>query len=56
MLKIQVTQYSCNFKNLAPQGCTQYFFDSTFNNVQSYNYDNGNGVHLANQDQHICVR
>ena len=24
--------------------------------VQSFNFDNGNGLHLANQNQAICVR
>ncbi len=23
---IKTTQYSCDYRNLAPQGCTQYFF------------------------------
>ena len=53
---IQVTQYSCDFVNLAPEGCVQYYFGSTTGNVQNYNYNEGNGVHLANQDQTICVR
>ncbi len=53
---LQVTQYSCKFPNLAPEGCTQYFFDSDISNVQSYNYNNGNGIHLSSQDQIICVR
>ena len=41
---------------MAPTGCTQYFFGATSNSVQSYNYNSGNGQHLANQDQQICVR
>ncbi len=53
---IQVTQYSCQYTNLAPRGCTQYFFDSTANNIQTFNYNNGNGHHLAQQDQAICIR
>lgn len=53
---IKVSQYSCDYTNLAPQGCTQYFFESTSDAVQTYNYNNGNGVHLADQDQEICVR
>ncbi len=52
----QVTQYSCNHPNLAPQGCTQYYFGETTATVQSFNYNSGNGKHLANQDQQICVR
>jgi len=38
---------------LAPEGCTQYFFSST-DTVQTFNYDGG--LHLAEQDQNICVR
>ncbi len=52
----QVTQYSCSFSNLAPNGCTQYFFGAATNIVQTFNYNGGNGHHLANQDQSICVR
>jgi len=42
---------------LAPKGCTQYFFgtDGT-GTVESFNYQAGTSVHLANQDQVICVR
>ncbi len=53
---LQATQYSCNHKNLAPEGCTQFFYESSLGSFQSYNYNNGNGQHLANQDQQICVR
>ncbi len=52
----QATQYNCDFQNLAPQGCVQYFFGSNLGDVRSYNYQNRAGVHLANQDQMICVR
>ncbi len=54
--QIKITQYSCDYNNLAPQGCVQYFFGQTGQQVQTYNYNNGNGRHLANQDQQICVR
>ncbi len=72
--QIKVTQYSCDYNNLAPQGCVQYYFGQTtqqvwknvyelfffvhkvYLQVQTYNYDNGNGRHLANQDQQVCVR
>ena len=27
--QIKVTQYSCDYPNLAPDGCVQYFFGST---------------------------
>jgi len=51
---IKVTQYHCNHDNLAPSGCTQYFFNptTTTGTVQTFNY----GRHLANQNQNICVR
>ena len=52
----QITQYSCTFSNLAPEGCTQYYYGSTTGSVNSFNYQSGNGAHLANQDQTICVR
>ncbi len=52
----QVTQYACDYTNLAPQGCTQYFFGQSSNSVRSYNFNYGKGRHLANQDQHICIR
>ncbi len=52
----QATQYSCNYPNLAPDGCTQYYFGMNPGTVESYNYNNGNGNHLANQQQTICIR
>lgn len=51
---IKVTQYSCDFDNLAPTGCTQYFFGQDTGLVRTFNYVGGQ--HLANQDQSICVR
>ena len=53
---IKVTQISCDSELLPPEGCTQYFFGNTNDVVQTYNFDNGNGLHLANQNQAICVR
>ena len=51
----QVSQYSCSYSNLAPTGCTQYFYDATgTGTVQTYNYNGG--IHLANQEQTICIR
>ena len=50
----QVTQYSCDYPNLAPDGCTQYFFGETTGTVQSYNFEGG--THLANQNQNMCIR
>ncbi|XP_059083239.1 uncharacterized protein LOC131880590 [Tigriopus californicus] len=52
---IKITQYSCDYENLAPGGCTQYFFDTDgVDTVQTYNFDGG--LHLASQNQNICVR
>ena len=52
---IKVSQYSCDYQNLAPSGCDQYFFGSGgTNNVQTFNWDGQK--HLASQDQTICVR
>jgi len=63
MWSITVRQYGCDYENLAPKGCDQYHFDNDDNNaldttgiVQSFNFNNGNGRHLANQDQTICIR
>jgi hypothetical protein len=53
---VKVTQYSCDYNNLAPKGCTQYSFGSTTGSVQSYNFQSGSGVQLANQNQVSCVR
>ena len=55
LLYWQVSQIECNSPNVAPDGCTQYFTSET-NAVESYNYNNGNGYQLANQNQKICVR
>lgn len=53
---IKITQYSCDYNNLAPEGCTQYFFGdkSTSGVVKTFNFDTG--THLADQNQNICVR
>jgi len=53
---IKVTQYSCDFENLAPEGCTQYFFGPTQKTgiVKTFNFDGG--THLSDQNQNICVR
>lgn len=60
---ITVRQYAHDYTNLAPRGCDQYHFDNDDNDalattgtVQSFNFNNGNGRHLANQDQTICIR
>jgi len=56
---IRITQYDSNYDNLAPFGCTQYFWKEDSDSdgkgsFQSYNY--GSGYHLANQNQVICIR
>ena len=52
---IKVTQYSCDYNNLAPAGCDQWFFGSSgTGTIMSFNYDTK--PHLANQHQNICVR
>jgi hypothetical protein len=52
---IRVTQYSCNYNNLAPSGCDQYFFGPTATNqIESFNF--AGGRHLANQHQTVCIR
>ena len=52
---IKITQFKCDYINLAPSGCTQYFFnkDGT-GQVRTFNYENS--FHLAQQRQQICVR
>eukprot|EP00095_Tigriopus_kingsejongensis_P012198 maker-scaffold1149_size94623-snap-gene-0.18 protein:Tk12198 transcript:maker-scaffold1149_size94623-snap-gene-0.18-mRNA-1 annotation:"transcriptional regulator" len=51
--RIKVTQYSCDYSNLAPQGCTQYFFGPTENTVQTFNFLGSK--HLADQSKKICI-
>ena len=55
MWSIKVTQYACDYPNLAPSGCTQYFFgNSGQGTLQSFNFDGG--VHLADQTHKFCIR
>ena len=53
---VRVTQYDAGFENLAPAGCTQYFYDEEDADgfISSYNYNGGR--HLADQNQVICIR
>jgi len=53
---IKVTQIDCNSNLRAPDGCTQYFYGTSVNTVRSYNFNQGNGQHLANQQQNVCIR
>jgi hypothetical protein len=41
--------------NLAPPGCTQWFFGvNGVNEVKTFNFEGG--AHLADQRQNICIR
>jgi len=52
---IKILQFSCEYENLAPKGCLQYFYGPKGEGaVKSFNFDGG--IHLANQNQKICVR
>lgn len=52
---IKVTQYDCNYENLAPLGCTQWHYGPTaMGYVNSFNW--AGDIHLADQRQVICVR
>ena len=51
---IQIIQLHCDSNSLAPADCTQYYFGQTSGTVHSYNYYGG--LHLANQNQLICIR
>merc|ERR1712223_1228104 len=58
---VRVTQYEMNYENLAPFGCTQYFWKQDSDSdgkgvISSYNYNGGQGYHLADQNQVICIR
>lgn len=52
---IRVTQYDCNHLNAAPTGCLQYFFNQDSKGVLE-SFNKANNVHLANQNQVICIR
>jgi len=59
--KIRITQYDVNYDNLAPFGCTQYYWAEDTDSdgkgwISSYNYNSGSGHHLADQNQVICIR
>ena len=55
LLMLQVSQYTCDFDNLAPSGCTQYFYaENGMGTFQTFNFDGGQ--HLANQRHKFCFR
>ena len=51
---IQISQIGCDFENLAPSGCTQWLSGGGGGVVRTYNY--AGRLHLAQQNQNICVR
>jgi hypothetical protein len=51
---IRVTQFDCGSNNLAPSGCTQWFYGQDTAVVTSYNWDGS--YHLADQNQVACIR
>merc|ERR1712064_164440 len=54
---IEVTQFACDYENLAPQGCQQYHFGNNgAGSIESFNFNSGAGIHLANQNHMICIR
>ena len=44
---LQITQIECDSDIRAPQGCTQYFYGSDSQQVRSYNFNAGQGLHLG---------
>merc|ERR1712038_261819 len=58
MWTVAVTQYECTYNNLAPAGCTQWYYGNKNGVIKTYNYQSGagSGVHLADQKQNICIR
>ena len=51
---IRIIQLHCNSNSLAPVDCTQYYFGQTSGTIHSYNFNGG--LHLAKQNQLICIR
>ncbi len=51
---IKVNQFSCDFENLAPEGCNQYFYGPGNGIIKSFAFSSGR--HLASQNQNICFR
>ena len=51
---IRIIQLHCNSNSLAPLDCTQYYFGQTSGTIHSYNFNGG--LHLAKQNQLICIR
>jgi len=57
-----VTQIECTSSVLPPVGCTQFFWGNGKYVLENYNYrgtsavTSNAGIHLANQNQRICIR
>ena len=49
---IRITQYNCEYENLAPKGCTEYLFGEQSGYIYTYNWDDGKyiEVHLLASD------
>ena len=52
---IRVSQIECGSRAAPPEGCLQFFTGSA-GSLNSFNYNDGNGVLLFNQDYTACVR
>lgn len=46
---------SADVLKLAPTGCLQYFYEPV-GEIQSFNYNSGNGPYLPNLEYAICFR
>ena len=55
-ITIKASQLACGDSNLAPSGCSQYYWGTGgASTIKSFGYD-ASGPHLADQAQTICVR
>merc|ERR1711899_540951 len=55
-ITIKASQLACGDSNLAPSGCSQYYWGTGgASTIKSFGYD-GSTAHLANQAQTVCVR
>ena len=55
-ITIKASQLACGDSNLAPSGCSQYYWGTGgASTIKSFGYD-GSTSHLADQAQTICVR
>ena len=55
-ITIKASQIACGDSNLAPSGCSQYYWGTGgASTIKSFGYD-GSTSHLADQKQTVCVR